>query len=61
MGWISDKDKLASIYKEHDILLNSSIKYKDWEELFGIVNNVKKQQKYWVKIVLIHFIIMKRV
>ena len=38
MGWISDKDKIASIFKEHDILLNPSIKHKDWEELFGIVN-----------------------
>jgi len=38
MGWITDKDKIASIFKEHDILLNPSIKHKDWEELFGIVN-----------------------
>jgi glycosyltransferase involved in cell wall biosynthesis len=38
LGWINDKDEMASIFKEHDILLNPSIRYKDWEELFGIVN-----------------------
>lgn len=38
LGWINDKDKIASIFKKHDILLNPSIKHKDWEELFGIVN-----------------------
>ncbi len=38
LGWISDKNKLAKIFKEHHILLNPSIKVKGWEELFGIVN-----------------------
>lgn len=38
LGWINDKDKIASIFKEHDILLNPSVRHKDWEELFGIVN-----------------------
>lgn len=38
LGWINNKDELAAIFKEHDILLNPSIRYKDWEELFGIVN-----------------------
>jgi len=38
LGWISDKAKLATIFKEHDVLLNPSIKNKDWEELFGLVN-----------------------
>jgi glycosyltransferase involved in cell wall biosynthesis len=38
LGWINDKEKIASIFKSHDILLNPSIRYKDWEELFGIVN-----------------------
>jgi glycosyltransferase involved in cell wall biosynthesis len=38
LGWINDKDEMASIFKEHDVLLNPSIRYKDWEELFGIVN-----------------------
>ena len=38
LGWISDKNKLAKIFKEHHILLNPSIKIKGWEELFGIVN-----------------------
>jgi glycosyltransferase involved in cell wall biosynthesis len=38
LGWISDKDEIASIFKEQDVLLNPSIRYKDWEELFGLVN-----------------------
>ena len=38
LGWISNKEQIASIFKEHDIFLNPSIRYKDWEELFGIVN-----------------------
>lgn len=38
LGWISDKNELAKIFKAHHILLNPSIKIKGWEELFGIVN-----------------------
>ena len=38
LGWVQNKKTLSKIYQEHDVLLNPSIKYKDWEELFGIVN-----------------------
>lgn len=38
LGWISNKNELAKIFKDHHILLNPSIKIKKWEELFGIVN-----------------------
>jgi len=38
LGWITDKNKMSQIYKEHHILLNPSIKIRGWEELFGIVN-----------------------
>jgi len=37
-GWISDKTKLAEIYKNYHIFLNPSIRNSKWEELFGIVN-----------------------
>ncbi len=38
LGWVGCKNEMASIFNKHDILLNPSIRYKDWEELFGIVN-----------------------
>ena len=38
LGWISSKEEIAKTFKDHHILLNPSIKYKGWEELFGIVN-----------------------
>ncbi|PLM51431.1 hypothetical protein CWN34_29225, partial [Klebsiella pneumoniae] len=37
MGHISDKSKLAAIFKEHDVLVLPSKKIDGWEELFGLV------------------------
>lgn len=37
LGHISDKIKLAAIFKEHDVLVLPSKKIDGWEELFGLV------------------------
>ncbi|EPK7507763.1 glycosyltransferase family 4 protein [Klebsiella pneumoniae] len=37
MSHISDKSKLAAIFKEHDVLVLPSKKIDGWEELFGLV------------------------
>lgn len=36
-GYISDKNKLAELYRESDFLLLPSIRQKNWEEVFGMV------------------------
>jgi glycosyltransferase involved in cell wall biosynthesis len=36
LGFVSDRKKLAEVYRQSDILLQPSKKSKDWEELFGM-------------------------
>ncbi|GLB53567.1 hypothetical protein NBRC110019_26080 [Neptunitalea chrysea] len=36
LGYVSDKDKLAKLYREHTFLVMNSQKTKTWEELFGM-------------------------
>ncbi|MBW4654700.1 MAG: glycosyltransferase family 4 protein [Kaiparowitsia implicata GSE-PSE-MK54-09C] len=36
-GRVTDRDKIAQIYSQHQVLLVPSLKTKKWEELFGMV------------------------
>lgn len=36
-GFVKEKERLASIYRNYDILLVPSLRTQKWEELFGIV------------------------
>ncbi len=36
-GRVTDRDKIAQIYSQHQVLIVPSLKTKKWEELFGMV------------------------